>query len=230
MRFTVVLLLIACGDETDDTDTPPADGDTDTDTDTDTDADTDLDTDDPDPDTDSDTDVDTDDSDTDAPVAFAVSSPDMSAHSAAPCLQQMPMFFWCAPDGENLNPEIEWVGVPVGTVSLALLLEDLSFAPGGNPFDHWGVYNIPASVTQIDQAASGTNPTASMPAGSMQVAPYQGSCSNGLNTYRWRLLALDSDIPAGMADSIAEIETYASTHSLGLTSMCHCPANNCLAY
>jgi hypothetical protein len=92
------------------------------------------------------------------------------------------------------------------------------------------VYNIPASATQIDQAASGTNPTAAMPVGSMQVGPYQGSCSNGMNTYRWRLIALDSDIPAGMADSLAEIETYASTHSLGITTMCHCPQTDCLSY
>lgn len=230
MRFTVVVLLVACSNGGDDGDTAPADGDADTDTDSDTDADTDTDTDgDTDEDTDSDTDADTD-TDTDL-VAFAVSSPDMQAHSAAPCLQQLPNFFECAGfDGENLNPQIEWVGVPAGTVSVALLLDDMSFAPGGNPFDHWAAYNIPAATTQIDQAASGTNPTASMPAGSMQTNPYAGPCSDGANTYRWRLVALDSDIPAGMADSIAEIETYATTHSLGFTSMCHCPQNDCLAY
>jgi phosphatidylethanolamine-binding protein (PEBP) family uncharacterized protein len=224
MRVTI-LLAIACTGTSDDTPGPPQDGDSDADTDADTDTDADADT---DADTDEDTDTDAGSTaETGTPAVFEISSPDMLAHSANPCLQQLPKFFECgAFGGENLNPQITWTGVPVAAVSLALLVEDMSI--GG--FDHWGVYNIPASATGIDQAASGTNPTATMPLGSMQITPYNGPCSNGGNTYRWRLLALDSDVPENMADSIAEIAMYASTHLLADDSMCHCPQNDCLVY
>jgi Raf kinase inhibitor-like YbhB/YbcL family protein len=228
MRLLPTLWIVAaCGDDTtDDTTTDAADTDTDTDSDTDADADTDTDA---DTDVTDDTDADTDD--TDVPLPMVVSSPDMIAHGTAPCFQQLPKFAECTTfGGDNLNPEIAWTDVPAGTVTLALVLEDMDFLQMGNPFDHWAVYNIPVAATGIDQAASGTNPTAQMPAGAEQTTPYNGSCSNGQNTYRWRLFALDASMPVGSADNVADIEQFASMHSLGLASMCHCPAGDCTVY
>lgn len=163
---------------------------------------------------------------TTVPVEFVVTSPDMAAHGAAPCLQQMPTEFWCAAQGgTNLNPEIVWSGAPAGTVSFALTLDDASI----NFLDHWGVYNIDAAATSIPAAASGTGPTAEMPLGSEQTNPYAGSCSNGANTYRWRLFALDATIGVNVND-IADIEQFAQTHTLAVATMCHCPAGDCLTY
>jgi hypothetical protein len=139
----------------------------------------------------------------------------------------MPVEFWCTTfGGTNLNPEIAWEGLPAGTVSLALLMEDASI----NFLDHWGVYNIDPSATGIPQAASGTNPTAAMPKGAQQTNPYAGSCSNGQNTYRWRLLAFDATIQNPVND-IGDIEAFAGMgHLLGSVDMCHCPEVGCDSY
>src|SRR4051812_8318479 len=44
-------------------------------------------------------------------------------------------------DGSNINPEISIKGLPSGTRSLALIVDDPD-APKGT-FDHWVMWNIP---------------------------------------------------------------------------------------
>jgi len=48
--------------------------------------------------------------------------------------------------GENVSPQLSWTGVPEGTKSFALLMEDPE-GRGGNGVHHWVAYGIPASVT-----------------------------------------------------------------------------------
>lgn len=207
--------LAGCTDKT----TPPADTPTETGTAPDSETPT------SEPDSDS-TPTTPDSTDTGTAPVFAVSSPDMTAHAGVPCLQQLPTQFWCTGQGgTNLNPEITWEGAPKGTVTFALTLEDASIGF----FDHWGVFNIDATATGIAQAASGTNPTAAMPLGAEQIGPYAGSCSNGMNTYRWRVFALDATIDVNV-NEIADIEQFAMTHALGVATMCHCPPGDCFAY
>lgn len=47
-------------------------------------------------------------------------------------------------DGINLSPEVSWAGVPDGTVTQALIVNDPD-APGG-AYIHWLVYDIPPDV------------------------------------------------------------------------------------
>jgi Raf kinase inhibitor-like YbhB/YbcL family protein len=54
-------------------------------------------------------------------------------------------------DGDDLSPPLTWLGLPPGTVSLALVCEDPD-APSGT-FDHWLVWNISADETQLDEGA-----------------------------------------------------------------------------
>ncbi|HHO52664.1 MAG TPA: YbhB/YbcL family Raf kinase inhibitor-like protein [Deltaproteobacteria bacterium] len=156
----------------------------------------------------------------------------MIPHSALPCEQQLPQFAECGGffgNGQNLNPRLEWAGVPAGTVTLALLFDDIDYHPGGDPYDHWGVYDIPPTVTFIEQGASGTNPPNNMPEGAQQITPYNGSCSGGNNTYRWRLIALDAASP-GPPQDLAAIEAFAVKHAIAEATMCHCNENNCTSY
>ncbi|MCA9489737.1 MAG: YbhB/YbcL family Raf kinase inhibitor-like protein [Myxococcales bacterium] len=164
------------------------------------------------------------------PATFELTSPDMIAHAGQPCLQQLPPEAMCLRDGgDNLNPELVWSGVPAGTVQLALLMDDMDYAPQGNPYDHWTVVGLDPTTTGIERGASGTQPTGSLPAGSAEVAPYLGSCSAGLNTYRWRLIALDTAVPQ-LPQSQTQFETWAQGHTLATAEMCHCPEGGCHPY
>ncbi len=51
-------------------------------------------------------------------------------------------------DGENYSPEISWIGAPAGTKEFAFICDDPD-APGGKPFVHWVVYNIPPTTTGL---------------------------------------------------------------------------------
>lgn len=64
--------------------------------------------------------------------------------------------------GENVSPMLVWINPPAGTKSYAIQVYDPD-APTGSGFWHWGVYNIPASVTSLAQGAG--NAAAKLPAG-----------------------------------------------------------------
>jgi Raf kinase inhibitor-like YbhB/YbcL family protein len=51
--------------------------------------------------------------------------------------------------GEDISPALEWTGVPRGTKSFALIMDDPD-APMGT-WIHWVVYNIPADATGLKE-------------------------------------------------------------------------------
>src|SRR6267378_764384 len=50
--------------------------------------------------------------------------------------------------GENVSPQLSWTGMPDGTRSFAILMEDPE-GRGGAGVHHWVAYGIPASVTSF---------------------------------------------------------------------------------
>src|SRR4029453_7800499 len=50
--------------------------------------------------------------------------------------------------GENVSPQLSWTGVPDGTKSFAILMEDPE-GRGGAGVHHWVADGIPASVTSF---------------------------------------------------------------------------------
>jgi len=50
--------------------------------------------------------------------------------------------------GDNVSPQLSWSGVPDGTKSFALLMEDPE-GRGGAGVHHWVAYGIPPSVTSF---------------------------------------------------------------------------------
>jgi Raf kinase inhibitor-like YbhB/YbcL family protein len=59
----------------------------------------------------------------------------------------LPIAYTC--DAPFVSPPLSWTGVPAGTVSLALLLEDLDGA--GGPFTQWIAYNVPWQPGQLGE-------------------------------------------------------------------------------
>jgi Raf kinase inhibitor-like YbhB/YbcL family protein len=50
-------------------------------------------------------------------------------------------------DAKNVSPPLKWSGMPAGTKSLALIVDDPD-APGGT-WVHWVLYDLPAAATEL---------------------------------------------------------------------------------
>lgn len=102
---------------------------------------------------------------------------------------KVPKKFTC--DGEDVNPTLEISGVPKGTKSLALVLDDPDAS--SRTFTHWIVWNIPP-VT--DKILPGTLPIEAIEGqNSAHTMGYIGPCPpEGEHGYVFTLYALDTII------------------------------------
>jgi Raf kinase inhibitor-like YbhB/YbcL family protein len=97
----------------------------------------------------------------------------------------IPRVYTC--DGQDVSPPLEVSGVPEGTLSLALVMDDPD-APGGT-WDHWVVYDIAAGTTLIEEDARDLGTPGK---NSWGHAEYGGPCPpSGTHRYIFRLYALD---------------------------------------
>jgi Raf kinase inhibitor-like YbhB/YbcL family protein len=115
--------------------------------------------------------------------------------------QRIPSLFTC--DGDDVNPELRFDGVPKNAQSLALIVDDPD-SPTGN-WLHWSVWNIDPNVRTIAQD--------SVPDGGVEgetdfsEVGYGGPCpGHGEHEYRFTIYALDAmlDVPAGVPRHILE--------------------------
>ncbi|HEX9986369.1 MAG TPA: YbhB/YbcL family Raf kinase inhibitor-like protein [Thermoanaerobaculia bacterium] len=100
--------------------------------------------------------------------------------------------------GANESPALEWTGVPAGTKSFVMILDDYE-ARGGDGFIHWAAYNIPPTVTSLAPNAGAADPDL---AGGGRHAwndflrrRYDGPCppEGPAHKYRFTVYALDLD-------------------------------------
>lgn len=81
--------------------------------------------------------------------SFGLKSPAFSSGQAIPRVH-------ARIDGNNESPPLKWHGVPDGTKSLVLILDDPDApdpdAPAENPWVHWVLYNIPPDTTELPTA------------------------------------------------------------------------------
>lgn len=103
----------------------------------------------------------------------------------------IPTQFSCG--GGNQSPPLSWDGVPQGTKSLALLVEDPD-APAGT-FVHWIVYDISPNSRGF-QAGAADGKEGMNSAGE---AAYMGPCPppGKPHHYHFRLFALDTNLSLG---------------------------------
>ncbi|HLG75410.1 MAG TPA: YbhB/YbcL family Raf kinase inhibitor-like protein [Ktedonobacteraceae bacterium] len=78
--------------------------------------------------------------------AFRLTSPDFEDNGPMP---ERNVYNGMHCHGQNEAPTLHWEHAPDGTQSFALLVNDID-APVAGGFHHWVVYNIPASVSQLE--------------------------------------------------------------------------------
>ena len=137
-----------------------------------------------------------------SPVTLTVRSPSFADNAAIPAR------FSCR--GSNTPPPLTWTGIPSGTVTIALVMDDPDAA--GGTYTHWVVFNLPATASGL----AGGN----LPAGAAQAqnsggqAAYLGPCPpSGTHHYRFTVYAEPGRLalPAGasLAQALAAIKSHA---------------------
>lgn len=109
---------------------------------------------------------------------------------------EIPMQYTC--EGKDISPPLQWSGVPEGTKSLALVVDDPDAPDPAAPrvrWVHWVVFNIPPSVTALPEnaAATGLPPGAAQGPNDWKRIGYGGPCPPiGRHRYVFTLYALDT--------------------------------------
>jgi hypothetical protein len=121
---------------------------------------------------------------------------------------KIPSKYTC--EGDDLSPPLEWSGVPEGTKSLVLIVDDPDAPDPAKPqrvYVHWVLYNIPAEATRIEENAWRSH----LPDGTAtgvndwDKQAWGGPCPPiGRHRYFFKLYALDA--PTGLRDGHTKAE------------------------
>jgi Raf kinase inhibitor-like YbhB/YbcL family protein len=133
--------------------------------------------------------------------------------------QSIPSRYTCS--GENKSPPLHWTGVPAGTSSLALIVEDPD-APMGT-FVHWVIYNLPGASTGLPEgvSASATAEGGEQGLNGRGTTGYMGPCppAGSPHHYHFRLYALDEKLRLPEGDSAKKVEAALKAHVRSSTQL-----------
>ncbi len=124
-------------------------------------------------------------------------------------------------DGLNISPLLDWTGVPAGSKSLALIVDDPDAPDPGAPkmtWVHWVIYNIPPDSHGLPEttAAEGLPPGTLQGLNDWRHTGYEGPCPPiGKHRYFFKLYALDTLLPDLKRPTKAALEKAMQGHVIG---------------
>jgi Raf kinase inhibitor-like YbhB/YbcL family protein len=146
-------------------------------------------------------------------MALSLSSP-VFKHN-----EPIPKLYTC--QGKDLSPALNWSGLPDGTRSIALVVDDPDAPDPAAPkrvWVHWVLYNIPPDATGLREGVN----AAGLPAGTRQGrndwdrTGYGGPCPPiGRHRYFHKLYALDVVLPDLKQPTKATLMDAMEGHILG---------------
>ncbi len=125
--------------------------------------------------------------------------------------------------GDDVSPALQWSGLPEGTRSLALIVDDPDAPDPKAPkmtWVHWVLYNIPPTASGLPQGISTLPPGTLEGRNDWKRTGYGGPCPPiGRHRYFHKLYALDVVLPdLGAADK-AKLEKAMQGHILAQTEL-----------
>lgn len=101
----------------------------------------------------------------------------------------IPSSYTC--EGKNISPPISWSGIPEGTKSMVLIMDDPD-APN-RTYVHWVLYNIPVKINGFKEGESQQLPSGILQGlNSANHIGYMGPCPpTGRHRYFFKLYALN---------------------------------------
>lgn len=124
-------------------------------------------------------------------------------------------------EGDDLSPPLAWSGVPDGTKSLVLIVDDPDAPDPKAPkltWVHWVLYDLPPATKGLGEDANKTG----LPAGTKvglndwKRTDYGGPCPPiGRHRYFFKLYALDATLDGLKSPKKGEVEAAMQGHVLG---------------
>jgi hypothetical protein len=123
-----------------------------------------------------------------------------------------------------ISPKLEWMNVPNGTVTFALILHDPDVALQKKTDDvlHWMIFNIPGSARELPENISPS--TVTLPDGTIQAKNLRGGvgfmgpgapAGGPYHHYTFELFALDTKLDLGADATRADVLKAMEGHILG---------------
>jgi len=131
---------------------------------------------------------------------------------------EIPSRYTC--QGEDISPPLSWSGVPAGTKSLALIVDDPDAPDPAHPkmtWVHWVLFNIPPQVTTLSEGVKEAElpPRVKSGLNDWQRTGYGGPCPPiGRHRYFFKLYALDRVLDDLELPSKADLEAAMKGHVL----------------
>lgn len=127
--------------------------------------------------------------------------------------ERIPTQFSC--EGQDMNPPLSFHEVPSEAKSLVLIMDDPDvpeFVRKDRMWDHWVVFNIPASVTEVKENSQPPGVAGKNTSGGLN---YQGPCPpDREHRYFFKLYALDQELFLKEGATKKEVEVAMEGHIL----------------
>jgi len=150
-------------------------------------------------------------------MAFTLKSPSFSENG------NIPAKYTC--EGQDISPPLSWSGVPAGTKSLALIVDDPDAPDPRAPkmtWVHWVLYNLPPSSNGLPESVS----KSALPQGTLEGTNdwkrtgYGGPCPPiGRHRYFFKLYGLDTALPNLGNPTKKQLEDAMKGHILAQTEL-----------
>ena len=132
--------------------------------------------------------------------------------------EEIPVKYTC--EGQDISPPLEWDGIPKGTKSLALIVDDPDAPDPARPqmtWVHWVLFNIPPDIKQLPEGVNPSQLPASVSFGlnDWKKTGYGGPCPPiGRHRYFFKLYALDTVLKDLDLPTKAQLEQAMTGHIL----------------